>query len=84
MVGEKGWVVGKADRLGYVYCFFCFFCIVCVCWHGGLVLLGEGDGGIWQESVLATLKHAGRKVAHDGLGLDGEVAKHLIGAPAAD
>ena len=31
----------------------------------------------------AMVEHAGREITHDRGGLDGEVAKHLIGAPAA-
>jgi hypothetical protein len=36
--------------------------------------LGNRDGCIRQEGVLATLEHAGREVAHDWLRLYHEVA----------
>ena len=46
--------------------------------------LDDGDGRIREESVLASLEHAGGKIAHDRLGLDGEVAKHFVRAPSAE
>ncbi len=50
------------------------------------VLGDEGSGHrlVRKEGVVAALKHQTRKVLHQGLGLDVEVAEHLIRSPAAE
>ena len=38
---------------------------------------------VGKEGEVAARKHSGRKMTHDGFGLDMEVAEHFVGAPAA-
>ena len=45
--------------------------------------LGLWDVLVRREAEHATLEHEGGEIPHDRLGLKVEVAKHFVGAPAA-
>ncbi len=44
----------------------------------------HGNSRVRVHGKGAVVEHTGSKIAHDGFGLDMEVAQHLIGAPASD
>jgi hypothetical protein len=48
----------------------------------GVVGGDKGNVLVREEGVSTALEHHARKVAHDGLSLDGQVPKHLVRAPA--
>jgi len=37
-----------------------------------------------MKTVVAAAQHAGRKVFHEGLGLEVEVAQHFVGSPTTE
>lgn len=44
----------------------------------------EEDLLVGDKGKISTGEHAGRKMTHEGLGLDVKIAQHFIGAPAAE
>ena len=36
-----------------------------------------------EQRISAAVEHAGREIAHEGLGLDMEISEHLVRLPAA-
>jgi hypothetical protein len=50
----------------------------------GTQVLIHWDLGVGVQGEGALGEHSGRKVAHNGFGLEVEVAEHLVGAPSTD
>ena len=47
-------------------------------------MLEHGNISIRMHSERTLLEHWGRKITHYRFGLDVQIAKHLVGAPAAE
>ena len=37
-----------------------------------------------EQRISAAVEHAGREIAHEGLGLDMEISEHLVRLPSAE
>ena len=50
---------------------------------GEMILWWQG-GMVREKSVVAASKHLGRKISHDGFGLDVEITEHFVRSPASN